>query len=561
MPRSPDDRMPGFLLAGLLVLTAARLLIAGSNELSEDETYYHMWSQRLDWSYYSKGPGIATALWASTSIFGDTSFGVRALSPLLALGSSVLVWRLARSAFDARVAAWTVLLLNLTPIFNAGALVMTIDPLSIFFWLAAMLCLWRALHRSAKVGAHWPLAGLMLGLGFLCKYTNALQILSLFLLLICSRHWRPLLRKPGPYVMLGVFALCTLPVFIWNAGNDWITFTHLVERGSLDSGGFKVKPSEWFTYLGGHFIVYSPLLFAGLLWATWKGARSLGKGDGVAFLAAFAVPIVAMYFILALKKSGELNWTAPGFISVAALLPYFWRRATAGSQRRHHRWQTAALALAAALSLLLMNTDTLRAAGIAWSYGVDDTAGAPEKSVGDHLKAPHRLLEDTPDFSARLIGWRTTAEHVGRYVEAFAEDRGGAVFLIANRYQSAAALNFYLPDNLPLIRPDPSYPRVHTPESAAPQHQFSFWPSYAQVDSVDFTPTTDGDTIRNEISPFMGQSALYVTDDTKRQSPPEEVQRGFERWELVDITNILRRGHFVRGLKIFACYNYRGSDL
>ena len=62
------------------------------------------------------------------------------------------------------VAAWTVLLLNLTPIFNAGSLVMTIDPLSIFLWLAAMLAIWRALHRRARIGIHWPLAGLCIGL-------------------------------------------------------------------------------------------------------------------------------------------------------------------------------------------------------------------------------------------------------------------------------------------------------------------------------------------------------------------------------------------------------------
>ncbi len=35
--------------------------MAGHNELSEDEAYYHMWSERMAPSYYSKGPGIADA--------------------------------------------------------------------------------------------------------------------------------------------------------------------------------------------------------------------------------------------------------------------------------------------------------------------------------------------------------------------------------------------------------------------------------------------------------------------------------------------------------------------
>ncbi len=560
---SRPDRMPPLLLAGLLVLTVARLVIGGSNELSADEAYYHMWAERLDWSYYSKGPGIATALWLSTSVFGDGEFGIRVLSPLLALASSLVVWRLACSMFDARTASWTVLLLNLTPIFNAGALVMTIDPLSIFFWLAAMLCIWRALHRQAPVGTYWPLAGLAMGLGFLCKYTNAIQILSLLLLLACSRRWRPVLLKPGPYVMLGVFALCTIPVFLWNAGNDWITFTHLKERGSLDSGGFRIAPAELLTFLAGHLFVYSPLLFAGLAWALFRGGRRLGKGNGEAFLAAFAVPIITLYFALSLKKAGELNWTAPGFISLAPLLPYYWRRAGT-SPRRKAILQNTGLGLAAAFSILLMNSDLVRSAGLScWSYGVErDVTGNPVPDGGDgDRSAACRWLAGVGDFSARLRGWETSAAHVGRWAKAVAGEGDGQVFLIANRYQTAAALGHYLPPRLPLIRPSHRHPPVHTIESPVPQHQFSFWPSYAEVEEVDQVAAAGGDTLRVERSAFRGQNALYISDDHKRESPPGLIKSTFAEWQLVDIVHVLRRGLYVRTLKIFACYGYSGSDL
>lgn len=555
------DRFPRLLLAGLVVLTLARLGIAAFNELSADEAYYFMWSQRLDWSYYSKGPGIATALWLSTSLFGDGVFGIRLLSPLLALGSSLVVWRLARSMFDARVAGWTVLLLNLTPIFNAGALVMTIDPLSIFFWLLAMLFIWRALHRNAAVGAYWPLAGLAMGIGFLCKYTNAIQLASLILLLACSRRWRPLFLKPGIYAMLGMFALCTIPVFVWNAGNDWITFTHLKERGSLDDGGFKADPVEWLTFVAGHLFVYSPLLFVGLAWALVRGTRQLGKGNGQAFLTAFALPIVVLYFILSLKKSGELNWTAPGFISMAALLPYYWRRSGAAPRRK--MWvQNLGLGLAAAFSLLLMNSDVLRTAGLdCWPYAVEKTV----QREGDIKQEPEPAgcggLAKIGDFSARLRAWGTSAGHVAKWARAVAADSGGEVFLIANRYQTAAAFNYYLPEDLPIIRPTPRHPRVHTVESPIAVHQFSFWPSYDEIAEIDQIAVEGGDTLRVERSAFRGANALYISDDAKRETPPQAIQRNFADWQLVDIVHVLRRGLYVRTLKIFACYGYAGSDL
>lgn len=559
---SRPDRIPGLLLAGLIVLTLARLAIASFNELSADEAYYFMWSQRPDWSFYSKGPGIASALWLSTAAFGDGIFGIRVLSPLLALGSSLVVWRLVRSMFDARVAAWTVLLLNLTPIFNAGSLVMTIDPLSIFFWLLAMLFIWRALHRQATIGAYWPLAGLAMGIGFLCKYTNAIQLASLILLLACSRRWRPLLLKPGIYAMLGVFALCTLPVFVWNAGNDWITFTHLKERGSLDSGGFTIDPGEWLEFLGGHFFVYSPLIFVGLLWALFRGARQLGKGNGEAFLAAFALPIVVLYFTLSLKTAGELNWTAPGFISAAALLPYYWRRSGAPPRRKTVTLNIG-ISLAAALSLLLMNSDLLRSAGLdCWPYAVDKSASfEPLPPDDDAAAAPCGILGKVGDFSTRLRAWNTSAAHVERWTKAVATDVGDDIFLIANRYQTAAVLNYYLPRGLPLIHPSAHHPRVHTIESAVPVHQFSFWPGYDEIDSVGQLADEGGDMLRVQHSAFLGKNALYISDDAKRGSPPPQIKRSFSEWRLVDVVHVLRRGLHVRTLKIFACYEYSGTDL
>ena len=100
------------LLLGLIILTVLRLVMAGHNELSEDEAYYHMWSERLAPSYYSKGPGIATTMKISTSVFGHNEFGIRFFSPLLALGSSLMLFRLARGIFGRQVAAWAVFLLS-----------------------------------------------------------------------------------------------------------------------------------------------------------------------------------------------------------------------------------------------------------------------------------------------------------------------------------------------------------------------------------------------------------------------------------------------------------------
>ncbi len=553
-------KTPTALLVGLLVLTIARLIIAGCNELSEDEAYYHMWSERPALSYYSKGPGIATAMRLSTAIFGHGELGIRFFAPLLALGSSLVLFRLARSLFDERTAAWSVLILNVTPIFNAGSLLMTIDPLSIFFWLAAMLAFWRALHRAASFNVYWPLAGMLVGIGFLCKYTNALLLLSILLLLIVSRRWRGQLRKPGLYVMLACFLVWTLPVILWNHEHGWITVTHLKERGNLDeASSMGLNPGQFLQFLGGHLGVYSPLIFAGMLWALVVATLRFFRSESQAFLVAFSLPIIALYFALSFNEAGELNWTAPGFISVGVLLAFHFQQCDLRN-RAKSILRYAALGIAMLLSLTAMNTDTLRRLGLAWSYGTDETQ--PKPTAGDLLSQPSRILANAGDFSARLRGWKTSAAAVAEIVNGTRENFGGEpVFLIANRYQTAAALAYYLPESVEPIQPNPRYPKIHTMESAAFENQFSFWPGYEQVEERKEVTLGTGDTISVEQSPFIGKNALYISDDLKRLSPPLTIQETFRQWHPVAVIDIRRGGEFVRRLKFFSCEGYKGREL
>ena len=76
----------------VIALTAIRLLLIGTKDLSVDEAHYWMWSDRLAPAYFSKGPGIAFAIRASTAVFGANEFGVRFLSPILAAGTSLMMF-------------------------------------------------------------------------------------------------------------------------------------------------------------------------------------------------------------------------------------------------------------------------------------------------------------------------------------------------------------------------------------------------------------------------------------------------------------------------------------
>src|SRR6266576_1837714 len=253
-------------------LTAIRFSLLATTDLSFDEAHYWMWSERLAPAYFSKGPGIAFAIRASTAVFGATEFGVRFFSPVLAAATSMLLFYFASRLFSATAGLWAVIGLNATPIFNIGAVLMTIDALSIFFWMAAMFTFWLAVEKSPSFSWYWPVTGLLIGLGFLCKYTNAFELISVLPVLALVPRLRREFKRPGVYLLIGMFILCTIPPIVWNAQHAWSTLAHLRSRGNLDRG-FGFHPAEVLSFLGQHFIVYSPLLFLALAWgviASWR---------------------------------------------------------------------------------------------------------------------------------------------------------------------------------------------------------------------------------------------------------------------------------------------------
>jgi 4-amino-4-deoxy-L-arabinose transferase-like glycosyltransferase len=217
----------------IIAITVLRLTLLGTTDLEFDEAHYWMWAQRLAPAYFSKGPGVAFAIRASTMIFGDNEFGVRFFSPLLGAGTSLLLFYLGRRMFNAQTALWAVIGLNATPIFNIGSFVMTIDPLSIFFWVAAMFSFWRVVETSPKFSWSWPLTGALIGLGFLCKYTNVFELLSVIVILALIPKLRVEFRRPGFYLMLLIFAACCVPPVRWNQQHAWVTIGHLKSRGGV----------------------------------------------------------------------------------------------------------------------------------------------------------------------------------------------------------------------------------------------------------------------------------------------------------------------------------------
>lgn len=158
---------PG-LFAGLLCLTAIRLLLAATLPVGDDEAYYWEWSRHLAAGYVDHPPAIAYLVWLAVRVLGQTPFAVHSVAVALSLATSLALWTLARDVTGRPdAAAWAVILYSVIPVFMAGSLLTAPDGPLFLCWVMTLLWTWRAAHGT-RLGP-WLAAGAWFGLGLQSK--------------------------------------------------------------------------------------------------------------------------------------------------------------------------------------------------------------------------------------------------------------------------------------------------------------------------------------------------------------------------------------------------------
>ena len=417
--------------AALLILAAAAgrvfyLTTPAAPDLAPDEAHYWDWSRHLDWSYYSKGPLVAWLIRASCELFGNSVLAVRlpavACNALLLTSMYVLAVRVFRSD---RFAFATVAALLTIPVFNVGGLLMTIDAPFTCCWGWALVFGHIAIV-SRKPWA-WAAAGLTVALGILAKYTMILWPASAFLFLLTVPALRPLLKKPGFWVMCGIGALGGVPILWWNAANDWVTFAHVGTQAGV-AGQSGVKWLGPFGYLGGQFALLGLWLFG---WVAAVIQTRRATDVGVAYLWWTSVPTFLLFFAFSLTTNVQLNWPITAYLS-GALLTVAWVGTMIGALvGRRRRALIAATTLSCVIGLGIST----------FVYDVRPTRPLMAMLAGEptpEQPLPLRRLDPT----CRLRGWN----HLAGEIDACRAElgrRGIEPVIAANRWVVPGELGFY----------------------------------------------------------------------------------------------------------------------
>jgi 4-amino-4-deoxy-L-arabinose transferase-like glycosyltransferase len=425
-----DARLVRNTSVAVLALVALRLVAAAWTPLTFDEAYYWMWSKHLAFGYYDHPPMVAYVIRAGTMIAGDTEFGVRLVSILLALPMSFAVYRTAAILFGGvRVAASAAILLNATLMAAVGTLIVTPDsPLLVaasfvLFFLAKVL-------RTGR-GAWWLAVGAAVGCALLSKYTALFfgaGILIWLLAVPSQRHW---LVTPWPYLGgLAALAIFT-PVILWNADHQWVSFIKQMGRSRIED----FRPAFIAELVPTQVAFATPLVFIlgamGLHALAW---RSEGERPARVLIGAMFWTIVAYFFWHSLHARVEANWFAPvypAFVVAAAVaahrVPWQMREQRLADFCLH--WAGPVGVLMFALLIVQANT------GMLSGYRRDATV----RSVG--------------------VGWRELASRI-EAVRA----RLGATCVLAPDYGTTGWLAFYLPRGSCVVQPTQRIRWVNMPE-------------------------------------------------------------------------------------------------
>ena len=368
-----------------------------------------MWSKHLAGGYYDHPPMAAVVIRLGTLIAGDTEFGVRLVSILLALPMSWAIYQPPPSCSGSRrVAASSAILLNITLMAAVGTMIVT--P-----WTPLLVASSFLLFALAKVlqtgrGVWWLAVGAAAGCALLSNTPR------------CSSAGDPdLADRRSQAAALADLALAlsrrtrrAASVFaglLWNAEHHWVSFIKQMGRARIED----FRPVYIAELIPTQIAFATPLVWILGAMGLYALFRRAGALPARVLVNTMFWVIVAYFVWHSLHARVEANWFAPvypAFAIAAAVAAHLveweprWQRLVDFCRR----WAAPGGVVMFVLLVVQANT------GVLSGYRRDATV----RSVG--------------------VGWRETADGI-EAVRA----RVGATCVLASDYGTTAWLAFYLP--------------------------------------------------------------------------------------------------------------------
>lgn len=293
-----------FFLIGLSIWFTINILQSIFTEIGNDEAYYWMYAQRLDWGYFDHPPMIAFFIKEGTLLF-DGELGVRLLSILSQLLSLFLIW----ITIDEKenTVQKTIIFFGLAaaiPVFQMYGFIATPDsPLLLFASL--YLYYFKQLDIRPSVLVSVMLAIAAVGLMY-SKYHGALLILATLLSnikLVFNRYF-----ISAAIIAIGLY----IPHVLWQYNNGFPTFQfQMIDRVN------SIHTKHFFEFWLNQALAFNPLILGLLLFTIFK-IPSNSNFDRT--LHWVIISLLGFFWITSLWIRPEPHWTAITSIPIIILV-------------------------------------------------------------------------------------------------------------------------------------------------------------------------------------------------------------------------------------------------
>ncbi|MFZ4059029.1 MAG: ArnT family glycosyltransferase [Ferruginibacter sp.] len=415
----------------ILIATVVRFVIAYFTELGNDEVYYRMYAQYLQWNYFDHPPIVGWLIRLTTfNLHLDNACFIR----LGAIGAAaVTTWMmyLCGKRLNNEFTGFLAALIYTSSLYGsiiAGTFILPDSPQMVCWAVGIYLLLGivngHQINNSKK--RDLLIFGLVAGIGMLCKiHTVFLWLALLMYILLYNRQW---LKQPVLYISPFISLLLFYPVLKWNIDNHFVTYLYHSERVVVTHSS--IDFSSFLTFFSGQIFYYNPIIFFLIVASTvgtFKNKFSILPAQKNILLFS-SIPLICIAIGISFFKNVLPHWTGPAYSGLILLTAYALSKATL--KKIVSTIRTPKILVAAIIFQMVVIVS-----GIFLINFMPGTFGNKEKN---------NLGEG--DFTLDMYGWRNLKTAFKKIVTA--EEESGLIkkdaVIVCNKWFPASHIDYYV---------------------------------------------------------------------------------------------------------------------
>ena len=279
-------------------------------DLFGDEAQYWIWSQSLDFGYYSKPPFVAWIISLFTFFLGNSFLTIKIIPIIFYIISGYVIYLLSLELFNNKnQAALTAASFYLMPAVSFSSFLLSTDVFLIFFWSLSLLFFLKSIKNPLKI--NFFILGIFVGISFLTKYAAVYFLISTLVLILLDKNTRIIFiyKITNLLIFIGSLFIVLLPNIIWNNNLGWITFLHTSENAGLDRA--TINLFQGFEFILSQALMLSPFLFIIFIFII----KNITFSFQTKFLLSFSVPVFLIVLLESILVRANANWAAVALVS------------------------------------------------------------------------------------------------------------------------------------------------------------------------------------------------------------------------------------------------------